>query len=364
MRVLFDIVHPAHALFFKRPIEALQARGDELLILSRHKDITCQVLDDLGFAHRPVSRAGKGVLGLAGELIGRDLAVFKEARRFKPAAMVGFGGLAISHAGRLLGIPSISFYDTEEAALQNRLTWPFIGHLYVPDCYDGPTPQGRTTRLAGVKPLSHLHPGHFTPDREIAVASGLDPARDNFLLRMVSWQANHDIGLTGWSESYLRSLIAALAPRGRVHVSSEAPLPADLAAYRYAGKPTDILHLMGHCRLYVGESATMSTEAAVLGVPNVFNSDVHRSYVVELARAGLTRSVADYRDPAAVLSAVDDLLGEPAAEMRARRDAYIADCPDWGEEIVKAIDRHAKKRPVVENDAQRLGRAADALGKD
>ncbi|MEX0922809.1 MAG: DUF354 domain-containing protein [Rhodovibrionaceae bacterium] len=344
MRVLFDIVHPAHALFFKRAVETLQARGDEVLILSRHKDITCQVLDDLGFAHRPVSRAGKGVLGLAGELLGRDWAVIRAARRFKPDVMIGFGGLAISHAGRLLGIPSVSFYDTEEATLQNRLTWPFITQLYVPQCYDGPTPKGRTTRLAGVKPLSHLHPDYFTPDREIALASGLDPERDNFLLRAVSWEANHDIGLTGWSEGHLRALVEHLSARGRVHVSSEAPLPADLAATRYAGKPTDILHLMGHCRLYVGESATMSTEAAILGIPNIFNSDVHRSYVVELSRAGLTRCVADYRSPAAALAAIDELLGEPAAEMQARRDAYVADCPDWGEEIVMAIERHAKAK--------------------
>ena len=341
MRILFDIVHPAHALFFRRPIERLRARGDELLILSRHKDITCQVLDDMGLAHKPVSRAGKGAVGLAKELLTRDWAVLREARRFRPDVMIGFGGLAISHVGRLLGLPSVSFYDTEEATLQNRLTWPFIGHLYVPQCYDGPVPEARTTRLAGVKPLSHLHPDHFTPDREIAIASGLDPARDNFLLRVVSWEANHDFGLTGWSERYLRALKDFLSARGKLHISSEAPLPADLAPLSYGGKPTDILHLMGHCRLYLGESATMSTEAAILGVPNIFNSDVHRSYVKELSREGLTRSVDDYRDPRAVLAAVKELLAEPAAEMRMRRDAYVARCPDWGAEILAAIERHA-----------------------
>ncbi|MBT8460544.1 MAG: hypothetical protein KJN60_12815 [Boseongicola sp.] len=46
MRVLFEIVHPADVLFFKRPLETLRARGDEFLVLSRHKDIACDLLDE------------------------------------------------------------------------------------------------------------------------------------------------------------------------------------------------------------------------------------------------------------------------------------------------------------------------------
>ena len=93
MRVLFDIVHPADVLFFKRPIEILQARGVEALFLSRKKDITCELLDQFGLDHEPITTAGNGIFGLGAELIRRDILTILAARRFKPDVMIGFGGL-------------------------------------------------------------------------------------------------------------------------------------------------------------------------------------------------------------------------------------------------------------------------------
>lgn len=212
MRVLFDIVHPADVLFFKRPIEKLLARDD---------------------------------------------------------VMIGFGGIARSHVGRLTGTPSISFYDNENARLQASATWPFISQLYVPESYTGATPGRRTTRVPGTKELSYLHPNGFTPDFARAVACGLDPQRDNFFVRIVSWPANHDIGKSGWTAETLRRAIHQLGAKGNVHLSSEAPLTDDVDAVRYRGPISSVHHLMEHCRLLVGESATMASAAAILGVPAI-----------------------------------------------------------------------------------------------
>lgn len=342
MRVLIDIVHPADVLFFKRPIEMLRARGDSVLILSRQKDVACSLLDGFGFPHQPVSRARSGLAGLAGELLGRDWAVFRAARRFRPHAMIGFGGVAIAHAGRLLAIPAISFYDSETAWLQTRLTWPFISHLYVPDAYSGPTPAGRTTRLRGTKELSYLHPSAFTPDREAAIAHGLDPGRDNFLVRVVAWRANHDIGKKGWTAETLRAVIARLSRHGKVHLSSEADLPGDFQHLRYRGPTAGIHHLIGHCRLLVGESATMASEAAILGVPAIYAAPDYPGYVRALEEAGLVGTVTR-PDAETITAAIDAALARPLAETIAARDAYVATCPDWAEAVVRALDTHARQ---------------------
>ena len=343
MRVLFDIVHPADVLFFKRPIEALRARGDSVLILSRSKDVACALLDEFGFAHQPVSRAGSGLAGLASELARRDWAVLRAARRFRPDAMIGFGGVAISHVGRLLGIPSISFYDTEAAWLQTHITWPFISRLYVPDCYSGPTPEARTTWLRGTKELSYLHPSAFKPDRSVAVEHGLDRARDNFLVRVVAWRANHDVGKRGWTPELLRDVIARLARRGKVHLSSELLLSEEFEPMRYRGPSTGIHHLMGHCRLLVGESATMASEAAILGVPAIYAASDHRGYVRALEGAGLLMNVPEVA-PEPIGAAIDAALARPAAETVAARDAYVATCPDWAEEVVSALDDSVRRK--------------------
>lgn len=339
MRVLFDIVHPADVLFFKRPIEALIARGDDILILSRHKDVTCDLLDEFGLPHRPASTAGRGIIGLAAELITRDIAVLRHALSFKPDVMIGFGGTAISHAGLITRTKSISFYDTEEASLQNRITWPFISALYVPEAYDGPTPARRTVRVKGTKDLSYLHPAAFQPDLDRAVAAGLAPGRDNFFVRVVSWRANHDLGKSGWSLDVLRAVVSRLSKVGQVHLSSEDALPDDLQPHAYAGDKTAIHHLMAHCRLYIGESTTMASEAAILGVPAIYAGGDLRGYVSDLEAADLIRRI-EAIEADALLSAAEKALAAPASDARAKRDAYVNECPDWANVVVAAIDAH------------------------
>lgn len=343
MRVLVDLVHPAHVLFFRRTIEILRSRGDAVRLVSRRKDITCDLLDALHLEHLPLTRAGKGKVGLAGELLARDWCLLREARRFRPDVMVGFGGVSISHVGRLLGIPTVAVYDSENAALQNRLAFPWLTHLYVPSSYTGPTPAGRTTRWPGIKSLAFLHPSTFTPDREIACHYGLDPSQDNFFVRVVSWQANHDLGKAGWSALALRELMELLSKRGRVHLSSELHLPRGLEPYRYSGPPQEIHHLLGHCRLYVGESATMACEAALLGTPAIYGGHDKPGYVRELEEARLVFSCPS-ADSSELTTWIAQVLAMPPGTHAERLRSYLRNKPDWTPLVVEALDRHAAGR--------------------
>ena len=185
----------------------------------------------------PITTAGEGRLGLARELIERDFKLWHTARRFRPDVMVGFGGVAISHVGKLTGIPSLSFYDTEHAELQIRLAIPFISEWHVPDTWQG--------RIAPGAPFtSAAESSSPTCSRTISClrptspgAAGWDPDRDNFLVRTVSWRANHDRGRSGIPIEQLRTIVDFLGGRGKLHVSAEGELPADsnrfgIAAHR------------------------------------------------------------------------------------------------------------------------------------
>lgn len=338
MRVLFDLVHPADALFFHHPIRLLQARGAAICIASRDKDVLGPVLDALGHDHRVASVAGKGTAGLAIELLQRDWTLWNLARDFRPDVMAGFGGVAIAHVGRLTGIPAISFYDTEHAPLQIKLALPFISEWHVPRSWQGPVAEGRTFHFDGGKQCAYLHPDYFQPSRTIAVSAGLDPDRDNFLVRTVAWQANHDAGRAGISPDQLREIMSQLGERGLVHISAEGPLPADLEPFRYRGGPAAFHHLLAYCRCYVGESITVASEATMLGVPALVQIDKDYGYVAEQERAGLIRRF-DRASNFEVL--LEQVLQEDHGSFRRRARAYAATMGDINAYVVEQLERSA-----------------------
>jgi hypothetical protein len=356
MRLLIDIGHPAHVHFFTEPMRRLRRQGHRILVTSRRKDIALTLLEELGVEHEPLSAAGSGLLGFAGELIARDLRLARVVRRFRPDCMAEIGGTFIAHAGLLTGVPSLVFYDTENAVLQNAITYPFASRVLVPRCYRGWTPRRRTLRYAGYHELAYLHPDIFAPDRDRALANGLAPDGETFLIRLVSWKANHDVGERGWSPALLEAVVAALSRRGKVLISSEAPLGGTLASHAYCGRVSEIHHVMAFCRAVIGESATMASEAAVLGVPAVYAARTGRGYTDDQEqRYGLVANVRDLAI-APVLEAIERQLVPPPVHWQGRRARLLAETIDVAGFAADAITGHPKAPAgALPND----GRGAD-----
>jgi len=281
MKILVDIGHPAHVHFFSGPIEIWRNHGCEIVITSRHKEIAVDLLDAKGIKHRPLSALnGNGIGSLARELVSRDRKLYQVVREEKPDILTGIGGVFVAHVGTLTRTPSVVFYDTENATLSNLITYPFSSLVVTPDCYQSWLPPWHL-RYPGYHELSYLHPNHFHPNQEIAIACGLSTNRPTYLIRTVSWQASHDLSENGWSEDLLRRLTNYLSEHGKVIISAETALPDDLQQYRYQGPPEQIHHLMAFLSLFIGESATMASECAVLGVPAIYAAETGRGYTDE-----------------------------------------------------------------------------------
>ena len=93
-------------------------------------------------------------------------------------------------------------------------------------------------------------------------------------------------------------------------------------------------HLIAHCRLLVRESATMATEAAILGVPAIYCGHNFWGYVRELERAGMLSNIRQ-DDIGSLPEAIN---AELSTTILAARDRYVANCPDWAEAVVAALD--------------------------
>src|SRR5262249_4691778 len=119
---------------------------------------------------------------------------------------------------------------------------------------------------------------------------------------------------TGLTEFQKRQLIELLQRHGKLVISSEAPLPSDLEPLRVKGPVEQIHHLVAHAQLIVGESATMSSEAAVLGVPAVFIATTSRGYIDDQERRyGHVRHFSDHEYEQAVAE-IERLLANSPRE--------------------------------------------------
>lgn len=345
MRVLFDLLHPSHALMFHRPASLLRAAGHEVLMASREKDVTVPLLERLGDDHIVLSKAGRGLLGLGRELLVRDRAMLRLVRDWKPDVLAGMGCTAAAHVSKMTGIPCLCWDDTEVAKLQTALTFPFVTVLYVPEAWEDKSAScaKRVERFPGIKELSYFSPTHFHADEARARAAGLVPGRENALIRLVNWGANHDVGKAGWTEAVLAAAISLLESRGiAVHISSERPLPAAFATHAYRGAVEDLHHLLAHCRLYAGESATMAAEAVALGVPSIFAGSDTRGYTNDLSRRQLMRAPAPGWTQQALLADMAALLDEPPEAYKTRHATWIGGMPDLAQSIADAIEKEAR----------------------
>jgi len=307
MRVLFDLLHPAHVHVFRNAIGELRAQGHEVIVTSRDKDQTLQLLDACGIPHRCLSRMEGGKLGLLLELLLRAWRLIGICRRQRPDVMVGIMGAVIAPVGRLMGIPTHTYYDTEMATLTNRYVYRLTDAFITPECYTAKVPPAIHRTYRGYHELAYLHPDRFLPDPTVLEDAGLQADECFFVLRFVSWGASHDIGHSGLTLDVKRRVVEMLRPHGRVIITSEGALPEFFEPYRMRLAPERIHHLLHYAHLLYGESGTMASEAAVLGTHAFFINSQSLGYLEDQERHGL---VFNYRTDA---TSVEDSLKRLAA---------------------------------------------------
>ena len=342
MRILVDLTHPGDVHFFRHAIEIWRQRNHTILITARRKDLTVDLLHRLGIEHDDLGAAHHGLFGLAAELVGRTYRLCRRVRLFRPDVMTATAGVFIAQAGWLCRVPSVVFYDTENAILSNLLTYPVCTTVATPRCYTGRVPAAKHRTYAGYQELAYTHPRRFTPDPSRLAAFGLARDEPYIFMRLVSWGAAHDTLDHGFT--HVRDAIAELERFGRVVISAEGSLPPGLGGYALTGPLEHVHHVLAFARLYIGESATMASESATLGTPSIFVSTTGRGYTDEQERRyGLTYTFRDRRTGQrdAVAKAIDILSAADARERWAeKRERMLHDSIDLTEYIVALVESY------------------------
>jgi len=269
MKVLFIIGHPAHVHLFKYVISNLQRRGHEVKIIARNKDCTLELLEEYDIDYELVNVFYKNIFMKLYGLIKADLGVYRVVKRFKPDLMCGVLNPYIAQVGKLTGIPSIIFTDTEDATIANLLTIPFADVVCTPACFRKQFNSKKHVRYNGYHELAYLHPKYFKPDPSVLDKLGLSKGDKFIIVRFISWAAHHDVTLKGIDRRSELEFIKTLERYGQVFISSERSLNGELERYRLKIPAKDIHSLLYYASLYIGEGGTMAAEAAILGTPAI-----------------------------------------------------------------------------------------------
>ena len=267
MNLLFDIGHPGHVHLLHGLAEELGKQGHTLHYSVRDIPVAKRLMEHYGMTPW-IDLGGKrdSLVGKARTVLSQDFQLLRYVRQNH--IDMGFSsGLVLSHVSRLTGMKSVMFDDDDDAAepLVAKFGHPFTDVVFTPDCIRRKTKHA--VYYAGTHELAYLHPNRFTPDPIVLQHAGIQEGERFFIMRFVALKGHHDVGQQGLSLEQKKALVELLKPHGRVIITSERAVEPEFEPYRLPVPPEEIHSLMAYSSLFLGDSQTMTSEAAVLGVP-------------------------------------------------------------------------------------------------
>jgi predicted glycosyltransferase len=289
---LIDIGHPAHVHLYRNLYRELSASGHRVSVTVRDIPSAKGLLDEYGIPYSILGSKSDKIFGKALKevVFSLRMAGFIFARKIRIA--IG-SSVTIAIACRFTPARSVIFDDDDDEVQPffTRVAHPLASVLISPDVLKGKRRRAGTIFYPGFHELAYLHPKRFAPDPSVIKELGIRPGEPFFVMRFNVFKAHHDLGETGLKKEHKVQLIDLLKKSGKVFITEERDIDPEFSTCRITLSPDKIHSLLYYATLLIGDSQTMTSEAAMLGIPSLrFNTFVGRiSYLEELEhKYGLT----------------------------------------------------------------------------
>ncbi len=273
-RILIEIGHPAHVHHFRHMYWGLEKQGWTGLFVTKDKECAIELLKAYDLPYQVLGVNKKGIARKILSLPMFSLKMINIARAFKPDIFVSRVSPLSGYASFILRKPHITFTDTENVKLLDSISQPFADVVCTSDVYLRDHGK-KQIRYPGYHELAYLHPNRFVKDPSILNDLWIDHKQRFALVRFVTWGAHHDIGHSGFSTSNKIKLVNELSKHLRVFISSEGEIPLELMQHKLDIPAQHIHQVLAQAHMFVGESATMASECAVLGTPAIYLNSIH-----------------------------------------------------------------------------------------
>jgi len=314
MTIFIDIGHPAHVHYFKNLINELSQGIHHFVVTARDREIIKSLLNFYKISYINRGKGKDSLMGKLGYMCYADILLLKEAIKFDPDIFLSFSSPYAAQVSKIMRKPHIALNDTEHADKAHKIfTYPFSDAILTPHSYQNDLGT-KHFKIKSLIEYFYLQSSYFTPDENIYKLLGIDQSKKYAIVRFISWKAFHDVNQGGLSLNQKKELINILENKYRVFITSEAELEPEFQKYQIKIPPERMHDALAFSSLFVGESGTMASESALLGVPVVYiNSLPLMCYLKEEQNYGLLKH---FKNGNGVLDYISSLIAQESLKQR------------------------------------------------
>ena len=270
MKIFFDIGHPGHVHYFRRTIKYFTNRGDKVIVAARNRNVVKELLEYYNIDYFDRGEGSNSILGKLLYMIKTDIKYLRKFRKNKPDIFISFSSPYAAQTAFLLHRPHIALNDTEHTDKFHKIfTYPFSKYIITPASYYHNL-GSKQIKFKGIIEDIYLNNRVFTPDKSVYNLLKINENEPYVILRFVSWNAHHDVGQSGLDLNTKRELVTKLSKKFKVFISAESALSEEFKSFEIKIPAHKMHDVLAYSSLFVGESGTMASESAYLGVPTVY----------------------------------------------------------------------------------------------
>lgn len=349
MNILVDINHPAHVHLYKHTIRQLREDGHTVTVTVKEIPAAKRLLDLEQIDY--LSLTGKKYDSIAGKVLMQlmyNLFLWRMARKLKIDIALGTS-VTIAHVSLFCRMKSIFLDDDDDKVepLVVNFVHPFCNTVLSPIAVQGHRKTSKALFYKGTHELAYLHPNRFTPDKAALASAGLSGNEPYFILRFNAFKAHHDTHVHGLTLEQKLQLITLLTRFGRVLITTERQAEPELEQYRLPVSPDKAHDLLAFATLFIGDSQTMTAEAAVLGTPalrcNTLVGEI--SYLADLEQNfGLAFGYKPEQFDEMLLK-IEELLSQPDLKKnwQQKREYFLSQRIDTTAFLVNFVETYFKR---------------------
>ncbi len=352
MNILIDIGHPAHVHLQRNVYRQLVADGHNVFVVAKPTRAIIDLLNLYDIPFTPVGGNRDSLWGKAWLQIRNFFYLWHFVRKHK--IDIGVQGMTVAWVSRVTPMKSIILDDDDDEveSLFVKYAHPFADVILSPDCIKRKS--RHTIYYAGTHELAYLYSNRFVPDNNVLKEADIKDGEKFFILRFNAFKAHHDIGAKGLSIEGKRKLVNLLQKHGRVFITTERNIDEEFRPYRLKVMPHKIHSLMYYATMLIGDSQTMTSEAAILGTPAIkcnsfagrlsVPNEIEQQY--NLCYSFLPEQEEEF------FAKIDELLSMPnlKAEWQRRREKMLADKIDYAQFLTWFIENYPDSEKIMRDN--------------